>query len=245
MVGFVVFVHDEQHYSNNTQLAELIKHGQSQFKTATTDGISIRYLSRRHRMHPVSSTTCLYKVVEALSLPDIHRLPVLENGRVTAIISQSSIVKYLSQKISIGVDNSSDPTIGELGIATHPVLSVNKSESVINTFRKMENRQKTGIAIVDESGKLVGATTAKDLGLFIKNPTLQLLQGNILDYLKIIRQQSLDERTPSISLPLTEKLSRAVGCFAATKVHRIFIVSNDELVSVLSITDIFKFLIKK
>ena len=79
----------------------------------------------------------------------------------------------------------------------------------------MEQRQKSGIAIVDEhviflhlslllrfpvlfkincdrNGNLVGATTAKDLSLFIKNPTLQALQGNIFDYLKLIRQEQIN-----------------------------------------------------
>lgn len=42
------------------------------------------------------------------------------------------------------------------------------------------------------NGNLCGATTAKDLSLFIKNPTLQALQGNIFDYLKLIRQEQIN-----------------------------------------------------
>ena len=46
--------------------------------------------------------------------------------------------------------------------------------------------------LIYRSGNLVGATTAKDLGLFIKNLTLQALQGNIFDYLKAIRQEQVN-----------------------------------------------------
>lgn len=42
LAGFVVFVHDEQNFDNNTQLSDLIKHGSSQFKTATPEGLSVK-----------------------------------------------------------------------------------------------------------------------------------------------------------------------------------------------------------
>lgn len=38
----MVYVYDTQQVTDNTQLVDLITHGQSQFKTATTDGISIK-----------------------------------------------------------------------------------------------------------------------------------------------------------------------------------------------------------
>jgi hypothetical protein len=95
----------------------------------------------------------------------------------------------------------------------------------------------------------VGTTTAKDLGLFMKNPTLQALQGNIFDYLKQIRQEQIgDDRNPCISIMAHEKLSRAIGLLAATRVHRIFIVDSEEnfsSIAVLSITDVLTFLLKK
>lgn len=42
LAKFVVFVHDEQNFDNNTQLTDLIKHGSSHFKTGTTDGLSVK-----------------------------------------------------------------------------------------------------------------------------------------------------------------------------------------------------------
>jgi len=247
LVSFVVFVSDEQKVTNNSQLDDIIKHGQQQFRTPTTDGVSVKYLARRHRFHPVSLNDPLLSVVTVLAEPDIHRVPVVENGRVVSILSQTTIIKFLSSKIQIFLDNSNDPTIEELGVGTSPVLSVKKSESVINTFRKMEKQQKSGIALVDEEGRLVGTTTGKDLGLFLKKPTLESLYTNIFDYLKVIRQEQIDERSPCISISSSDKLSKAVGLLAATRVHRIYVVDNEsgKPVSVVSITDIFKFIVKK
>jgi len=173
---------------------------------------------------------------------------VVDNGKLVAIISQTTIIKFLSTKIYSSMDNSSDLTVGELGVGTSPVLSVKQTESVINTFRKMEKKQRSGIALVDENGRLVGTTTGKDLGLFLKNPSLEALHTNIFDYLKIIRQEQIDIRTPCISIYAHDKLSKAVGLLAATRVHRIYVIDNEvnfQPVKVVSITDIFKFLISK
>jgi len=248
LAGFVVFVYDTQQVHDNTALADLIKEGEQQFKTVGTDGISIKYLSRRNRFQPVPNTSSLYEVCEALAAPDIHRVPVVDGtGRVETIISQTTIIKYLHQKVHVVIDSSQDPTVGDLGIGSSPVLSVTQSEKVINTFRKMEKQQKSGIAILDQMGRLVGTTTAKDLRLFIKNPTLQVLEGNIFDFLKMVRQDTLDERNPSISITKDDKLSRAIGLIAATGVHRIFVVDTVHTfqpVAVLSVTDVLKFLIK-
>jgi len=248
LAGFIVFVYDTQQVHDNSELRDLIMHGQQQFKTVGTDGISVKYLSRRNRFHPLGKTSTLYDVCAAIAAPDIHRVPIVENGKVVSIVSQTTIINYLSVKIPILIDSSDDPSIAELGIGTSPVVSVKQTEKVINTFRKMEKLQKSGIAIVDELGKLVGTTTAKDLGLFMKNPTLQVLQGNVFDFLKTIRQDQIFERNPCISVMSSDKVSRAVGLLAATKVHRIFVVDNGDNfvpVSVLSITDVLKFIVGK
>ena len=51
LAGFVVYVYDTQQVGDNTQLVDLITHGQSQFKTATTDGISIKCISSTSFRH--------------------------------------------------------------------------------------------------------------------------------------------------------------------------------------------------
>lgn len=53
-------------------------------------------------------------------------------------------------------------------------------------------------------------------------------------------------RTPLITVFQHDKLTRAVALLSATKVHRVFVVDNEEhfnLVAVLSITDILRFVL--
>jgi len=246
LISFVVFVNDSQKITSNTQLEDLIKHGQAQFKTATTDGVTLRYLSRRNVFRPIETEGNLYQVCELLAVPGVHRVPVVENGQVVSIISQTTIMMLLAKKVpSIVNETKSGHTIKQLGLGTSPVLSVKKTESVINTFRKMEKQQKSGIAIVDNTGRLVSTTTGKDLGLFIKNPSMQALHNEIFEYLKIIRQQQIDIKSPCITVFSSDTVAKAVNLIAATRVHRIFVVDGEESfspVAVLSITDILKFL---
>jgi CBS-domain-containing membrane protein len=248
LVSFVVFVYDEQKVQDNTRLEDLIKHGVGQLKVKTTDGVTVNYLSRRHKFVTVNETDTLESVCRVLSDQSVHRVPVLdEHGKVVNIISQSSIIEVLSKKCTkVGVDDIDLPLEKHPEIGTSPVLKVLKTESVINTFRILEKKNLSGVALVDESGRLVGSTTGKDLGLFLRNPTLAALNLPIFEHLQKIRAEAIDIKTPCIAVFLKDKLSRAVALLAATRVHRIFVV-NDEShyapVRVISLTDILRYLL--
>jgi len=246
LVSYVVFSHDQQQVQNNSELADVIKHGQ-RYHTATTEGANVKYLSRRNKFHPVSPTDSLLKVVTIMASPGIHRVPIVESGKVVGIITQSGIISFLAKHLTeTTFDTSHDPVLQDLTIGTSPVLSLSWKDTVINTFRLMDNKQRSGIALVDDDGKLIGTTTGKDLGLFIKNPTLNVLHSQIFEYLKQVRQTQVEIKAPLIAVTPTEKVSKVVGLLAATKVHRVFVVKEDfALDRVISITDILSYIIAK
>jgi len=245
LVSWVVFVFDEQKVQDNTRLVDLIQHGQGQFKMNGTDGVTVSYLSRRHRFQPVSPGEPLTKVVELLS-KGMHRVPVVKDSKVIRIISQSNILQAITKHVDgVTFDLSSDLSLGELNLGTKNVLSVSRNATVIDTFREMDRKQRSGIALINDTGRIEGTTTAKDLGLFIHNPSLASLRQSIFDYLKTVRAQQIEIKAPLITVYTTDKLTRAVALLSATKVHRVFIVDSEEsfkATAVLSITDIFNFL---
>jgi CBS domain-containing protein len=107
----------------------------------------------------------------------------------------------------------------------------------------MDAGRRSGVAIIDEHGRLVGTTTGKDLGLFIKHPTLAALEKPIFKFLSEVRQQQVDIRSPTIAVFEHDTLARAVGLLVATRIHRIFIADDERAyrpVAVVSITDILK-----
>jgi len=242
LVSFVVFVYDEQKVTDNTRLRDLIQYGTGQFKMPTTDGVTVSYLARRNRFNSVPSDAPLFRVSEILA-KGVHRVPVVNaQGKVVNVISQSSIVKYLSDNLHDAIiENKNDPTIQTLQIGSKPVLSVNKKATVISTFRLMDQKKRSGVALVDETGRFVGTTTGKDLGLFLENPSLAALNLPIFEHLQIIRQKQTDIKSPSISVFDHDRISRAIGLIAATRVHRVFVVDSEKdfrPVRVISITDI-------
>eukprot|EP01126_Amoeba_proteus_P035088 TRINITY_DN3526_c0_g4_i4.p1 TRINITY_DN3526_c0_g4~~TRINITY_DN3526_c0_g4_i4.p1 ORF type:complete len:224 (+),score=27.21 TRINITY_DN3526_c0_g4_i4:386-1057(+) len=218
-----------------------------QFRMSGTDGVTVSYLSRRHRFQAVEEGQSLIQIVKLLA-NGMHRVPVIKNGKLVKIVSQTSIIKAITKNFpGLIFDHSDDLTIAGLNIGTKPVLQVTKDTSVIETFRKMDKKQRSGIAIVDSAGRIVGTTTGKDLGLFIKNPSLGALQDSIFNYLKYLRAQQIDIRAPLITVFPTDKLTRAVALLGSTRVHRVFVVNNESefiAVGVVSITDILKFLIQ-
>jgi len=101
---------------------------------------------------------------------------------------------------------------------------------------------------VDNDGRLVGTTTGKDLGLFMKSPTIQALQDQIFNFLKAVRQEQIEIKSPCITINSDNTLHHAIGLLAATKVHRIFIIDDNITftpVAVLTITDILQSLVKQ
>jgi len=246
LVSFVVFVYDEQKVTDNTRLRDLIQQGTGQFKMPTTDGVTVSYLSRRNRFVSVPIDATLKTVTELLA-KGVHRVPVVNaEGTVVNLISQSTIIKFLSDRLqSVILESSGEPRLDELkGLGTAPVLTVTKSTSVISTFRLMDQKKRSGIAIVDAVGRFVGTTTGKDLGLFLENPSLAVLNMSIFEHLQLIRAKQVDIKSPSIAVFEHDKVSRAIGLIAATRVHRVFVVDDEKRyqpIRVVSITDILKY----
>jgi len=247
LVAFVVFVYDNQKVQNDSRLEDLILHGVGQFHTKTTDGVTVSYLSRRHKFVTVSETDTLEQATRVLADQFIHRVPVVDNqGHVVNIISQSSVIQVIKDCVDV-VGGDTERKITELNsVGSSPVLSVNKSETVINTYRILDIKNKSGIALTDQDGRLVGTTTGKDLGLFLKNPTLATLNTPIFEHLQKIRSELIDIKMPCIAVFASDTLGRAVALLAATRVHRVFVVDNEEHyrpIKVISITDILNYLI--
>lgn len=216
------------------------------FKAPTTEGVTVSYLARRNKFSPLKEDAKLLAAVELLSR-GLHRVPILsESGKLVNIVSQSSIITFLDRHMNT-LSNVFATTIEQTKLGTRPVQSVPQTASVIDTLRLMDSKGLSGVAITGSHGRLVGITTGKDLGLFIKNPSLSTLSSPVFQFLAEIRDQTIDIRVPTIAVFPHDHLSRAIGVLAATKVHRVFLVDNEQdyrPAAAISITDILRYLYK-
>lgn len=239
LISFCVFIHDNNMQAEN--LLDIVNFGAKMFKHAT-DGVTLPYLARRNPFHAIKHGASLKDVVDILAR-GVRRVPVVDdNGKVINIVSQSSIVQFLNKHLA-EVKSVFEEKVENVNIGTSPVISVSKETRAIDVFRMMDHHMRSGVAVTDGSGTLIGYTTGLDLKLFIQTPSVSVLQLPILQFLAQIRSQSIDIATPVTSLSLHEPLTLLIGKLAATRSHRIFIVTSDyHPAKVVSIVDLLKFI---
>jgi CBS domain-containing protein len=246
LVSFVVFIDDDQKSEVPNDLQNIIMQGLRLFKVPV-DGVTVTYLSRRNVFHPVKLTDSLLQVCKILS-KGIHRAPIVnENGEVISILSQSTMINFLYNHIHL-LEPEVSKQIKDISIGTSPVIYVTSNTSAIDTFRLMDNKKISSVAVVDpNTGSLVGNTSASDLKLFIKTCSLEILKNSILHFLKIIRQESIDIKNPTITISSKETLGKLIAKLTATKVHKIWVANDEEgfkPIRVISITDILRYFTK-
>jgi len=237
LVSFCVFINDNNNETSN--LTDLVNYGVKMFKHAV-DGVTVTYLSKRNPFHSVKKGSSLKEAVDMLAR-GLRRVPVVdENGKVINIISQSTLVQFMNHHVE-DLKDIANKRVSELGVGSPNVLSVKKDDSAINVFRILETHGRSGVAVVDASGVLVANTSGQDLKLFVKTPSLSLLQIPIIDFLKQIRSLSVDIMAPVITCKPTDSFAMVIAKLAATKVHRLFVTDDDfKPIKVISITDVLK-----
>jgi len=247
LVSFVVFIDDDQNSTAPNNLQDLIQRGAKLFKVPL-DGVTVTYLSRRNQFHPVTEQQSVLEVC-SLFAKGVHRVPIVnQQGEVVSIISQSNIIQFLNKHLA-ELKPEVQKKLGEIQIGSRPVLTVTQNTTAIDTFRLMDNKKISGVAVVEPgSNRLVGNTSASDLKLFLSTLSLDLLKNSIMQFLNIIRQESIDIRSPTITCSSQDSLAILIGKLASTKIHKIFIADDDKgftPLAVVSITDVLKHLVDK
>jgi len=242
LVSYAVFAY----HNHNTIAYQGLSQGPI-FHTLVDD-VTVTYLARRNPFRSVPIGSSLFEVAKMLK-DGVHRVPVVDStGAVVKIISQSSVIQAL-QHMSGLLKEEVSKTVEELGLGTSPVVCVSKDMLAIDTFKLMDNTKKTAVALVDEQGKLVGNTSAKDLKLFIGSScSYDILKKNIMSFLNQIRDENIDIPIPAISCTFKCPISLVIAKLAATKVHRLYVVPNEHdstPVRVVSLTDILRYLFKE
>jgi len=238
LISFCVFIYDSNIQAEN--LLDIVNYGVRMFKHAV-DGVTVTYLSRRNPFHAVKQGAPLLEVVDILAR-GVRRVPITNaEGHVVNIVSQSSIIQFLQHHIG-DVGSSLSEKVGELHVGSSPVLSVKKSTIAIDVFRMMDQNKRSGVAVVDEAGMLVGNTSGADLKLFINTPSMSVLQIPIVQFLNQIRNQNIDIMVPVITVVPEDTFAHVIGKLAATRVHRVFVVDPKfHPAKVISITDVLRF----
>jgi len=238
LVAFAVFASKENDLVQS--LKEILNHGVKMHAKAQ-DGITLTYLCRRNPFKAVDGEATFEEVCRILAT-GAHRVPILAaDGKVSNIVSQSSIIQFLATHFVN--DEFLTKTVAELHLGTSPVLSVLQSDTALKTFSKLDDTGRSGLAVVDNEGVLVGNTSNSDIKLYLKHN--ETLNQSIIEFLNKIRRLDLSTRAPSFTCRSEDSLYHLIGKLSATKAHRVFIVDDHyRPIRVVSLTDIIRAILK-
>ena len=130
-----------------------------------------------------------------------------------------------------------------LSIGREPVLAVPSTMAAIDTFRLMDNKHISGVAVVDASGAVVANTSSRDLKIFIKSPRRSTLLLPISRFLDEVRKDSSIE-VPVVCCSPEDTLARAMSSIATTNVHRVYVVDAAKRpLRVITLTDVMRYIV--
>lgn len=200
---------------------------------------TISYLAARNHFTYCKADATLIEVCECLNKENIHRVPIVneDTNKCQNIISQSALIKFISKHCP-----NLDQSIMDAGIPYRKkVVMIQDDAPASEAFTLLDNKRLSGIAVVDEDGKLVGNTSARDIKLAAMDEGKTAIDMDILSYLAKVRQAvpQKKEKYPCCHIHEDVTVGHVINVLAKTGYHRVFVVDeNMHPIGVMSVTDI-------
>jgi len=212
------------------------------FKELVVNDVIKYPLTRRNPFHPVLDTYSLFHVVELLAKErSLHRVPIVSAQRnLRNIITQSQIIGFLHRRKELLGDFNNDKCID---IATKPVVSVNAGRTAMDAFSEMMSRNVSGVAIVDNDGKLVGNLSLRDIkGVTSDGKLFERLYRSVGGFVAELRKdfEAKHGRPPApVVVAEDATILAALEAIHKAEVHRVFVVDAQEKpIGVVALKDI-------
>jgi len=196
--------------------------------------------SKQNPFKSIPMTASLNELMRTLA--GVRRVPVVDAaGNVVALISQSTVVMFMADhhsQLSI-----SSKTLEELSLARKHVFTIPSSARAIDAFARLHEQRISAIAITDQSGKMIGNVSLKDVQFAVSDVRHLLMP--VFDYVNAIRRENLFTRNPTMSCHPTDTFGSILQRFKAVKVHRFYIQSagiDVHPIGIISVSDILKVL---
>mmetsp|Transcript_15538 Transcript_15538/g.33880 ORF Transcript_15538/g.33880 Transcript_15538/m.33880 type:complete len:374 (+) Transcript_15538:279-1400(+) len=248
-----VLPHDvELHHKKQSELmAKALQHIKIDFHPPAPGAITVSYLAARN--HMVKSHTkddSLYDICRELMGRHKHRVPITDSSSgetvCTGILSQSGLVSFIASKCPPG---SLDERMADAGLPFRKeIVKIADDASASSAFELLDSKRLSGIAVVDEDGRLIGNTSARDIKNAVMDAGRTGMDVDILSYLAHVRQSQVvkDDKYPSCHVREDSTVGHVVNLLAKTGFHRVFVVDDDmRPVGVVSFADVINFFLKE
>lgn len=204
---------------------------------------TISYLAKRNHFVYCESHATLKDVCECLIQQSCHRVPVLNNNlKCQNIITQIVLIRFIAKNYPL---ENLQQSIKDASISyLKEVIMIRDDAPASDAFKLLDDKRLSGIAVVDEEGKLVGNTSARDIKLAAIDEGKTAIEMDILSYLTKVRQAvpRKKERYPCCHIHENATVAHVIDLLAKTGYHRVFVVDEKMCpIGVISVTDITKF----
>lgn len=194
--------------------------------------------SQRNPLQTIAPSQSLAELLALLVR--YHRVSVVDpDYKVQNYITQSDVIKFVyTNKDLIG--HLGGKTIEELKLAKKHVIVVHDYDLVVEALKTIAVEGISAVGVVNKEGTLVGEINEHNMRE--SNP-----EGNIIDKLMIPVKDYLHithNQREVITLPSTTTLLTAIETLEKYHLHRIWIVDNGNLTSVISLGDVFSVLLQ-
>lgn len=191
----------------------------------------------------VYENSSTFHAMEIMNTHNAHRVAVVNNvldRRLKNIFTQSMAISELRQRQHL-VATLLDKKVREFTHFFKKVISIRDTESAINGFKKMVNENVTGVAVVDEHGKLDGALTTTDLkGLGADMEHMHMLFKPVKEFKAHVRgvidsiapRAHYSVKTPPV-VPVTvspdDTMQSVLNKMDDGNLHRVFVCTADSI----------------
>jgi len=199
---------------------------EKKFVLATVKDIIRSPFSRKKAYKTLHTGFSLITAWEILARGGSRIVVLGETDEVVDIITPSMLVDFLWQNIE-KIGKVAQRQVKDFKIETELLVSVKNSTKTIVAFRQMVRTETSGIAIVDDHGKIIDNLSARDLrGIHTDANVFWRLWSTVSEFKKRIREE--DPKTPHglIYVLPTDTLYTVVEKMATLHVHRIYVIDN-------------------
>lgn len=211
---------------------------------------NLTYLSGRHPFMSCKTDANLIELATLLADPKCHRVGITngsDTNRCVNIISRSGLCKFLADKVSA---DKLDETLADVGLEYNKeIVCIRDDAPAFEAFEVMDRQNISGLAVVDDEGKLLGNTSARDVKMAAIDQGKTAMKQDILSYLAAVRQTQFakggKDRYPVCLIHESDAtVGRVLHLLAKTGYHRVFVTDEDSKpIGVVSVFDIIRFIV--
>lgn len=203
-------------------------------------------LSGRNEWHSLPENSSLLRLIETLSQPNVHRVAITDNNSkgLLAVVSRSNVVDFLYENRKL-VEEKLTEKVSQFCLGNYfHVEGVPYNDLLIEGFRTIWEKKVCGVAVLDNSGTLIGCLSANDL----KRVNFTAIEERALNFpalyqpiRKFLQVKAVEKGADQYAITEDISLGTLLELSATSHIHRFFV--RDTLgkpIAVVSQSDILK-----